>query len=255
MGAKPEKVQDLTDRERRILYYTIHKYIQDSEEVGSRTISKAFGYDMSPATVRNICSDLEDWGYLEQPHTSAGRKPTDRGYRYYLNELLRIQDVAEKQRERIHREFEEKMSSLDDILQKTARLLSSISSHTAVVGHPDLKHFEISRMSLMLEKPDFKNIQTLQHAMQALEEPENIGEIFKQTTDSTDTVDVKIGRELNQPALADFGVIKASYRLNDEITGTFGLVGPKRMPYGRLIATVAAIKDALNSAVRRIVGG
>ncbi len=255
MRSKPERIHDLTDRERKILYYTIHKFILDTEAVGSRTISKAFDYDMSPATVRNICSDLEEWGFLEQPHTSAGRVPTDKGYRYYLNELLRIQDVAQKHRERIQREYEQKMSTLDDILQKTARILSALSSHTAVVGHPDQQHFEISRMSLMLDKPDFKNIITLKEAMRVLEEPENIGEVFRSTDVAGDEVDVKLGRELNLPALAEFGVIKASYQVNDNVQGTVCIVGPKRMPYGRLIATVAAIKDAMNAAVRRLIGG
>lgn len=243
--------KELTVRERRILYYTIQAYIHENEPVGSRTISKAFDYDMSPATVRNICSDLEEWGYLEQPHTSAGRRPTDKGYRFYINELVRIQEMARSQREKIVREYETKIATLDEILQKTARLLSNTSSHTAVVLYPDNKHVEISRLSLMLDKPDFKDIGKLREAMSILEEPGRIGEIFRADSESTDAdqVDVKLGKELHQPALNDFGIIKASYRVEGGV-GMLGVVGPKRMPYGRLIGVVGAIKDALNNVFR-----
>lgn len=251
---RDEKVRELDVREKRILYFTIHSFIQDHEPVGSRTISKAFDFDMSPATVRNICSDLEDWGYLDQPHTSAGRKPTDQGYRFYINELLHIQEMAGKQRERIRREYEEKMATLDDILQKTARLLSGVSGQTAIVLYPDNRHVEISRLSLMLEKPDFKDISKLREAMSVLEEPARIGEIFRPDLESPDEVDVKLGRELNQPALQEFSVIKANYRVSDDLQGSLGVVGPKRMQYGRLITLVGTIKDAVNVAFRRMTG-
>ncbi len=247
-----DKLGDLTTRERRILYYTIHKFINDHEPIGSRTISKDFDFEMSPATIRNICADLEEWGYLQQPHTSAGRKPTDKGYRFYINELLKIQELAQKHKDRIIREYNEKMETLDDILLKTGRLLSTVSGHTAIVLYPDNKHFEISRLSLMLDKPDFKDIGKLREAMQILEEPENLGDLFRPDTDNPDAIDVKVGKELNEPSLTEFGVIKTSYRLGDDAQGSLGLVGPKRMPYGRLIALVGAIKDAVNSAIRRV---
>jgi len=254
MGPKEEKIHELSVREKRVLYYTIHRYIVDHDPVGSRTIAKAFGYDMSPATVRNICADLEESGYLDQPHTSAGRQPSDKGYRYFINELLHVQELAEKQKERIAREYQEKIESLDAVLQKTARLLSAVSGHTAVVLYPDKQHVEISRLSLMLEKPDFRDISQLRDAMRILEEPENIGEIFRPGTENTDEVDVKLGRELNQPALTEFGVIKANYQVGEGAQGSLGLVGPKRMPYGRLIALVGTIKDAMNLAIHRMRG-
>lgn len=252
--AKDEKLRELTVREKRILYFTIHNFIQNHEPVGSRTISKAFDYDMSPATIRNICSDLEEWGFLDQPHTSAGRKPSDLGYRYYINELIHIQELANRHRERIVREFNEKMATLDDILQKTGRLLSDVSGQTAIVVYPDNRHVEISRLSLMLEKPDFKDIHKLREAMGVLEEPSQIGQIFRPESETRDEVDVKLGHELNQPALQEFSIIKANYQVDEETRGALGLVGPKRMPYGRLIALVGAIKDAVNSAIRRATG-
>lgn len=252
---REEHIRELTVREKRILYFTIHRYIQNHEPVGSRTISKAFDFEMSPATVRNICSDLEEWGFLDQPHTSAGRKPTDKGYRFYINELLRVQELANKQRDRITREYHERLSSLDEILHKTVRLLSDVSGQTAIVLYPDNRHMEISRLSLMLEKPDFKDISKLREAMSVLEEPDRVGEIFNLAPELNDEVDVKLGSELKQPALQEFSVIKATYHVSDDLQGTLGVVGPKRMPYGRIISLVGTIKDAVNNALRRMAGG
>lgn len=252
MGDKGIDHRELSVRERRVLYFTIHKFIHEHEPIGSRTIAKAFDYDMSPATVRNICADLEEWGFLDQPHTSAGRQPTDTGYRYYINELIQIQEVAQRQREKIVREYEEKMGSLDDILQKTAKLLSTVTQHTAVVIHPDQRHVEISRLSLMLDKPDFKNISQLGDAMRILEEPHQIGEIFKVPAEKADDIDIKLGSELHKPELVEFGVIKTSYQVDENTTGTLGVVGPKRMPYGRLITLVRTIKEAVNNACGRM---
>lgn len=244
--------RELNERERRILYFMIHKHIREREPVGSRTISKAFDFEMSPATVRNICSDLEEWGYLEQPHTSAGRQPTDKGYRLYVNELVRIQDVAERQRERIVREYNEKIQTLDEILQKTVKLLADASSHTSVVVYPDRRHVEVGRLSLMLDKVDVKDMVKLRQAMSILEEPDRVERLFDAPTAAPDGVDVRLGRELDQPELEEFSIVRAKYQVSEDVQGSFGVVGPKRMPYGRMISLVRTIRDAVNQAFGRL---
>lgn len=249
-----EKFPELSVREKRVLFYTIHRYIADNDPVGSRTISKAFDFDMSAATVRNICADLEESGYLDQPHTSAGRRPTDKGYRYYLNELVKIQSLAVRERERIVREYQERMVTVDEILQKTAKLLSAVSDHTSVVVYPDHAHVEISRMSLMLDNTDFKDVNKLREAMRILEEPQNIEEIFKPSPGDMVEVNVRLGQELKRPALDNIGIITADYVIDDHTKGALGIVGPKRMPYDRLIALVRTIQTAVNTSFRRLTG-
>ncbi len=86
-------MSELADRERQVLYTIITEYIQNSEPVGSRNVSKIGPLRMSPATIRNIMGDLEEKGYLEQPHTSAGRIPTDLGYRYYIDHLVSFEHI------------------------------------------------------------------------------------------------------------------------------------------------------------------
>jgi len=126
---------ELTDRGRNILRAIIQSYIDTAEPVGSRTITKRFDLGISPATVRNIMADLEDMGLLEQPHTSAGRVPTERAFRFYVDTLLEIKGLA--------RSFEQKILNYplptDDVtglMRKTTKLLSELSHFAGVVKSP-----------------------------------------------------------------------------------------------------------------------
>jgi heat-inducible transcriptional repressor len=85
---------ELSDRERRVLEAVIHSYVATAEPAGSRTLSRRFGLGISPATIRNTMSDLEEKGYLFHPHTSSGRVPTDKAYRTYVDSLIRVDNVT-----------------------------------------------------------------------------------------------------------------------------------------------------------------
>ena len=92
---------ELTPRERRVLEAVIQSYVETAEPAGSRTISRRFGLGVSPATIRNTMSDLEEKGYLYHPHTSAGRVPTDIAYRLYVDSLMRVAPIANSDRDRL----------------------------------------------------------------------------------------------------------------------------------------------------------
>src|SRR5512134_3517222 len=93
----------LSERSRQILEAIIEDYIRTAEPVGSRTITRRHGISLSPATVRNVMSDLEELGYLASPHTSAGRVPTDKAYRLYVDSLLRVRGVSPNEEDEIRR--------------------------------------------------------------------------------------------------------------------------------------------------------
>src|SRR5881409_3033169 len=95
----------LTDRERQVLGAVIETYVQTAEPAASRTIAKRLGLGLSPATIRNTMSDLEEKGYLYHPHTSAGRIPTDLAYRVYVDSLMRLQDVSASDSHQISEEL------------------------------------------------------------------------------------------------------------------------------------------------------
>jgi heat-inducible transcriptional repressor len=145
MNALPE----LNERERLILHAVVHSYITTAEPVGSRTVVKRFGMDLSPATVRNVMADLEELGYLEQIHTSSGRVPTDQGYRYYVNHLMRVQELTLTERTRIEDEFSEKLSDADSVLRQTSHLLALVTHQAGIAEAPSERNAEMRRIELM----------------------------------------------------------------------------------------------------------
>jgi heat-inducible transcriptional repressor len=141
--------QDLSERERQILHAVVHSYITTAEPVGSRTIVKRFGLDISPATVRNVMADLEEAGYLQQIHTSSGRVPTDKGYRYYVDCLMQVQVLTVQERYQIEREYTERLSDTDQVLRQTSHLLALITHHTGIVEAPAEAIARVRRIELM----------------------------------------------------------------------------------------------------------
>ena len=132
---EPLGPEGLDERTRNILMAVIHSFIHTGEPVGSRTISKRFDFGLSPATIRNIMSDLEELGFLEQPHTSAGRMPTDQGYRFYVDNLRDIEVLSAEESALISQRYAPYHGEVDEVMTATSRLLSEISRYAGVVLH------------------------------------------------------------------------------------------------------------------------
>ena len=128
--------EQLSDRGKRILEAVIEDYIATAEPVGSRTITRSHALALSPATVRNVMSDLEEMGFLTSPHTSSGRIPTDKAYRLYVNSILEVKHIARDNREEIQRRCRLAGKDMAEVLKETSRLLSSTSSYMGVVMAP-----------------------------------------------------------------------------------------------------------------------
>lgn len=126
----------LTERSRQILEAIIEDYIKTAEPVGSRSVTRRHGLTLSPATVRNVMSDLEELGFLASPHTSAGRVPTDKAFRFYVDSLLQVRSIDEEQRDEIRRHYRGQGHDVGEILKETSRILSSISHYIGIVVAP-----------------------------------------------------------------------------------------------------------------------
>lgn len=140
----------LDKRKVKILKAIIASYIDNAEAVGSRTISKKFELGVSPATIRNEMSDLEEMGFLIQPHTSSGRIPTDKAYRYYVDELWnKALGAQDKNMRQIIRIVDEEANELDSILRNSVRILSQFTKYTSFIVAPQLKRAVIKRIQLV----------------------------------------------------------------------------------------------------------
>jgi len=140
---------DLNDRKRKILQAIIDEYIGTAEPVGSRAISKIKELGLSSATIRNEMADLEEMGYLVQPHTSAGRIPSDEGYRFYVNSLMARYRLGMEAIEGLHLELEKRVNQLDKMIKKAGRITSALTEYTTFVTSPEQTLSKINKIDII----------------------------------------------------------------------------------------------------------
>lgn len=126
----------LDERKEWVLQAIIEDYVATAEPVGSRTLARKYRLGVSPATIRNEMADLEEMGYLEQPHTSAGRVPSDKGYRYYVDTLMKTQDLSVEEQQRITDVFSRRLTEVDNVIRETSKLLSLTTRYSSLVVGP-----------------------------------------------------------------------------------------------------------------------
>jgi heat-inducible transcriptional repressor len=144
-------VTELTKRDQQVLEAVVTDYIESGEPVGSRTISKRYGMQVSSATIRNVMADLEELGFLYQPHTSAGRVPTEKGLRFYLDSIMQFKSLERQEKALIRQALQDSNQDVRDLLQRTSRMLSRFCRQAGVVLWPKitltrLRHIEFVRL-------------------------------------------------------------------------------------------------------------
>jgi len=131
--------EELGERNRKILEAIIEEYIETAEPVGSRTVTRRHQLGLSPATVRNVMADLEEMGYLQSPHTSAGRVPTELGYRLYVDSILQVRSLTGREKRQLEQHYRLGGRKVEDLLREVGQSLSSISHYTGIVMAPRLE--------------------------------------------------------------------------------------------------------------------
>lgn len=336
----------LDERKLKILQAIIRTYLETGEPVGSRTISKYSDLNLSSATIRNEMSDLEEMGYILQPHTSAGRIPSDQGYRLYVDTML--DDKAQEVQD-MKAELEEKADKIDALLKRVAKLLAVNTNYATMVSGPryaskKVKFIQMTAVDedslltvIVLDNNDVKNemihltepmdeetllklnfilnttlngldvmemnlavIQTIKEQMgahntvidsvlevignaltenedleiytsgatnilkypeladksnaaqllNAFEEKEALNEWIEREPlepgKENHAIQVYIGGETQVESMKDCSMVTATYRLNDGVYGRIGIVGPKRMDYDKVVATLQSMMAQLD---------
>src|SRR6266436_862289 len=141
---------DLDERKAAVLRAVVEQYVETAQPVGSQAVTQTAGLGVSAATVRNEMSVLERDGYITQPHTSAGRVPTDRGYRYYVDHLAGSGLLPAPERRRIAEFFTTATMAMDELLAQTSQLLTRVSAHAAVVVGPESQAVVVRGAHLVL---------------------------------------------------------------------------------------------------------
>jgi heat-inducible transcriptional repressor len=342
---------ELTERARQVLQAILFEYTVTAEPVGSRQVAKKYALGLSPATIRNTMADLEELGYLAQPHTSAGRVPTDKAYRYYVDSLMGSAQLARTEALRLQRQVAGSRSEIDDLMETTSAQLSSLSHYAAVILAPPLQHTRLDRVDLipvegdralvvlatetgwgtsrivaidesvsapelrevarllteryggltfqeirarlsdtatppteadrvarvaaslsrrvfsslwdrnlyvggamnMLDQPEFGNIATMKALLRAFEEKRQLIELLTtRASASPEGAQVLIGSEMPYQEMQDTSLVAACYTYRDRVLGVLGIVGPRRMPYAKIVPLVEYTARLVSRRLTRI---
>lgn len=139
----------MDERKKRVLNAIIKDYIENAEPVGSRTITKKYDLGVSPATIRNEMSDLEESGYIEQPHTSAGRIPSVKGYRYYVDNLMEKERLTSGQVQAIRHLLAGSTQEMDQFMRSCCNMISQMTNYTAIVALPEHGQGTVENLQLV----------------------------------------------------------------------------------------------------------
>ncbi len=146
-------MSDLTNRSRKILLAVVTEFIATGAPVGSRTLARKYGLDLSAASVRNVLADLEDAGYLKSPHTSAGRVPTDRALRLFIDTLVEVRPLAPEEQAKLGKRVAEIYAMADDPMREAGRYLSELSGTAAVIAAPRTELRALAQLRFIPTRP------------------------------------------------------------------------------------------------------
>ncbi len=138
-----------SDRAQQLLRTLVECYIRDGQPVGSRTLTRESGLSLSPATIRNVMADLEEHGFVASPHTSAGRVPTDKGYRYFVDALLRFQPPGQSELDELKRHFEQRVGDPKALVAAASQMISGLTQLAGVVTVPREQHAALSQIEFV----------------------------------------------------------------------------------------------------------
>ena len=235
----------LSDRRQRVLAALIEEYVARALPVGSRTLTERYRFGVSPATIRNELSALEEEGYISQPHTSAGRIPTDFGYRTFVDDLIESGTVAEDgQADEAIGRLRETARELDDLLDRTSKALSQFTDCLSVVTPPGYERPSRTGIMSLMRQPEFAYTETLLPIMQVLEDDTILLHVLDATAPSADGPKVRIGSENETEQLAGVSVVACRYGIGTD-GGIVAVIGPTRMDYTKALAAVRIASKTL----------
>ncbi|MBM3256093.1 MAG: hypothetical protein FJZ04_01310 [Candidatus Moranbacteria bacterium] len=239
----------LSPRQQQILTTLIEEYVRTANPVGSEELSRLPGLSTSPATIRKEMAELERKGFLYQPHTSAGRIPTDRGYRFFVNQ------ITQKRLKKINFEeqklFEEELIKLklrEKMLARTlARLLSAFSHNLAITGLLEEKKYFESGIKDLISQPDWESTDEICQIAEMLDYlDENIEKLSQKLRPRQ--IKTFIGKEHMFTQTGDCAIVISRCTLPQGANGIVAILGPKRMEYKRNISLIKQVTNFFDTS-------
>ncbi|OGM05605.1 hypothetical protein A2125_01515 [Candidatus Woesebacteria bacterium GWB1_43_5] len=228
----------LTARQTRILKSIIEEYIETACPVGSETLDKKHNLGVSSATIRNEMVALTKSGYLRQPHTSAGRIPSSKALKFYIDQLMEEKRMSVADEVKTKQEVMESKDDLDELMQDAACALAQKTHSLAVAALDDEGKVWHSGYSNVFDNPEFfSEPQSLTSLFLCLEQIDRLHELFFQRMTGLSPVEVVFGEDLGWSGFFPIGVVGTRFLIRGK-KGALGIIGPARLHYQEIIPTI-----------------
>ena len=263
------------ERNNKILDLIVQDYIETAEPVGSRTISRRHDLGLSPASIRNVMADLEEDGFIRQPHTSAGRIPTDQGYRYWVDSLMEPAELSEDEKKHIQEEMA-RTRTFEGLAERLSKTLSEMTENAAVLYVKSLRRasfvsraleeliqeeminqfFEeeaelfLEGASRMFGQPEFQDLALMRRLLVAFDDKIELARILLKNLQEAG-VRVHIGSENAPDGFGDVSFVTKDCYLAGHPVGGVAVIGPTRMNYSKIIAIVEYAADRVSDVMSR----
>lgn len=237
----------MIDRQKQLLSAIVELYTKTAVPVGSQALLEHYDFGVSSATLRNDMVMLEEEGYLYQPHVSAGRIPTDQGYRLYVEEMMGDEDLSREDQRRLQKELLMLKAKHMRLGRSTAKLLSSLSGNLAVSGIVDKDEYYDFGMRELIDNPEFQEMDELCRLVETLDSlDEKVDGIMLKLKDGETRI--FIGSENPIAGINNCSMIVAPYQ-TDEGRGMLAIIGPKRMDYAKNKSLIEYMRKYLGTSL------
>lgn len=241
----------MTKRQQKILSAIIKEYIQTAEPVGSKILVNKYNFKLSTATIRNEMKELENLKYIAQPHTSAGRIPTNKGYRFFVDSLMKERSLTINEQRQLQAELLKTRAKYNRLAKTTAKALSHLSNNLVISGIFDSDEIWEAGMPKLLKQPEFQDSDEVYNIAEALDLLDgHLDDLCSKTKDKC--VKVYIGKE-NPLNIENCSMIISQIKYPSGQKGIIAIIGPKRMKYEKNISLLKHITKLLGSGLGIII--
>lgn len=223
----------LTARQTQILKSLIEEYIETAEPVGSEALEKKYNLGVSPATIRNEMMALTKSKFLRQPHTSAGRVPSPKAMKFYIEQLMEERQMSLTEEVKAKEEVWDARRDINKLLEGATHALAERTKNLAIAALSGGKVWHAGYANIFLS-PEFEDLEVCASLFSFLEEVTRLQELFFERVQGESPVEVVFGEELNWPGLNPIGVVTTRFNVRGK-PGALGVIGPSRLSYPTVI--------------------
>jgi len=224
----------------------VREYIDSAIPVSSSLLAEKYDFGLSPATIRTEMVELESKGYLYQPHTSAGRIPTDKGFRYFVDVLMQEKELSLKEQKSLQVEILKLRAQNKMLARTTAKLLSAMSGNLAVSGVIDSEDFYKAGVQKLLSQPEFNDLDSISKIAEVVDYLDESLEELSGELKNKSEIEIYIGEENPICNTEECSMVVSKYNFKNGEEGLLAIIGPKRMKYSRNVSLIDYLKKLLS---------